>query len=162
MNRDTVYFFRPDNTQHNVLKVYNEAGDELSLSGDDSCGAFKHLSRTSLAVFPGGGGNMEGDEKHFVSPQDLLETLAKHLGYTLTKKQAVPTPDSALRIIDRAEVRGCMCIEAGDDGTTKHRAAQYRTFEYSRLGWVIRPCINHVYNYALSSSFTEVIVKEAY
>lgn len=37
---------------HVCLKVFNSAGDELSVSFDDSCGSFKHLQRVELCVFP--------------------------------------------------------------------------------------------------------------
>ena len=85
MNEDTVFFYRPNTVSHNCLKVYNAVGDELSLSGDDSCGALTHLSRTSLATFPGGGHIMK-DEETFVTPEQLLKRLAQHLGYEVTKK----------------------------------------------------------------------------
>lgn len=81
-----VYFHNDGNMHRNCLKVFNENGDELSLAGDDSCGAFKHMSRTSLAVFPNGGHKMEGEEITFVSPVELLEALAKHMGYTIHKE----------------------------------------------------------------------------
>lgn len=86
MYRDTVFFFRTDNPALNCLKVFNANGDELSLSGDDSCGAMKHLSRVSLAIFPEGGNRMGQDEVLHVTPEELLKNLAGHLGYTIKKE----------------------------------------------------------------------------
>lgn len=87
MYRDTVFFYRTDISNLNCLKVFNQEGDELSLSGDDSCGAMKHLARCQMAIFPEGGNTMRGDEVYHVSPEELLKNLAGHLGYTVTKKE---------------------------------------------------------------------------
>lgn len=83
--KNTVFFFKSQNPSLNCLKVFNKDGDELSLSGDDSCGAFEHLSRISLAIFRSGGHEMVGGEVFHVTPEELLRNLAGHLGYTVTK-----------------------------------------------------------------------------
>jgi len=88
MYSDTVFFYRTDNPRLNCLKVFNANGDELSLSGDDSWGALKHLGRCSLAVFPADAKHtMHGDEVLSVTPEELLKHLAGHLGYTVKKKK---------------------------------------------------------------------------
>lgn len=86
MHKDEVFFFRPFNMNLNCLKVYNKDGDELSLSGDDSCGALHHLSRTQLAIFPQGSNTMQGDEVFHVTPEEFLINLAGHLGYKVVKE----------------------------------------------------------------------------
>ena len=83
MHKDTVYFFKNGDTAHNCLKVHNSAGDELSLSGDDSCGIFPHMSRTSLCIFPDGTHTMSVPEIQYVTPEELLQSLAAHLGFTV-------------------------------------------------------------------------------
>lgn len=82
---ENLYFYKSDNTRHNCLKVINLNGDELSLQGDDSCGAFKHLSRTSLAVFPEGKHEMSGVELLSPTPIEFLNALAQHLGYKVVR-----------------------------------------------------------------------------
>ena len=86
-NTNRVFFFKPTDLTHSCLKVYNTNGDELSLAGDDSCGAFTHHTRTGLAIFPAGGHTMEGEEIRWVTPEELLKHLAAHLGYTVEKVQ---------------------------------------------------------------------------
>jgi hypothetical protein len=85
MYTNTVFFFRPVDLNHSCLKVFNASGDELSLAGDDSCGAMTHHARCQLAIFPAGGHTMMKDEIMYVTPEELLNNLAAHLGYTVQK-----------------------------------------------------------------------------
>lgn len=85
--KDTVFFYQPTDLKHSCLKVFNKTGDELSLAGDDSCGALRHHARTSLCIFPEGGHEQQGEVVTHVTPAALLHKLAAHLGYTLRRKR---------------------------------------------------------------------------
>ena len=71
---------------HVCLKVYNPAGDELSVSFDDSCGAFKHLQRVDIAIFDKEKPNTMIYHVHGVDADKLCEILAHHLGYDLVRR----------------------------------------------------------------------------
>lgn len=71
---------------HVCLKIFNDAGDELSVSFDDSCGAFAHLQRVELCVFPKESKHRAVITDYRVDPELLLRRLAEHLDYDLTKK----------------------------------------------------------------------------
>ena len=74
------------------LKIVNDRGVELSVAFDDSCGCLPTLSRVSMATFvllTASGPKMEeqvGEEIYHVSAEDFLESLAKHLGYSVSKE----------------------------------------------------------------------------
>jgi len=70
---------------HVCLKIFNSAGDELSVSFDDSCGAFKHLQRVELAVFKKEKLSTAAYQEYHIGAKELLENLAAHLGYGLVK-----------------------------------------------------------------------------
>jgi hypothetical protein len=82
------YFFKPAFHQsHNNLKVVNDKGQELSLTGDDSCGAMQHYARLSMALFTNEEREyMVGEEKFAPTPEDFLMALAAHLGYNVSPK----------------------------------------------------------------------------
>lgn len=83
-----LYLSRPFATNCACLKVLNERGEELSVAFDDSCGALKHLGRVSIAVFKSAESSENvRDEVFCVGAKELLEELALHLGYTLTKAE---------------------------------------------------------------------------
>lgn len=81
---DGIYFIKSPYPDHDNLKVLNEAGDELSLAGDDSCGVFPHNSRLQLAVFAKNNERV-GEEQYYVTPESFLKALASHLGYKVEK-----------------------------------------------------------------------------
>jgi hypothetical protein len=82
-----MYFKKPNGSiSHCNLKIFNDDGIELSLQGDDSCGAMKESSRITAALFAGENlADMLGDEIFGPSAEDFLHILAKHLGYTVEK-----------------------------------------------------------------------------
>ena len=80
-----MYVYRLFSADRAVLKVFNEAGEELSVSFDDSCGAMHHLGRVRMARFMPNDGSEIGEETFGVTAEDLLQSLAAHLGYKVEK-----------------------------------------------------------------------------
>lgn len=83
-----MYFTDPIVTQFGksvCMKIVNDQGEELSLSGDNSCGGMPNLGRMSIAMF-----DKEDDfmmpEVYAPSVKDFLELLAEHLGYDVRPK----------------------------------------------------------------------------
>ena len=70
------------------LKIVNNYGEELSLSGDDACGTSKQYSRFCMAKFSDETRSaMLGEEVLAPSAEDFLKALAEHLGFQVTKKR---------------------------------------------------------------------------
>ena len=65
------------------LKMLNDKGEELSLSGDDSVGAMPHYSRLSLALFDTQNNMIK--EQFGVTEESFLKSLAEFLGYSISK-----------------------------------------------------------------------------
>ena len=81
-----IYFKKEVSKGHGVLKVINDAGIELSLQGDDSCGDLPECSRLTSAFFHSStSGGMISKEILGPSAEDFLQMLAKHLGYISEK-----------------------------------------------------------------------------
>lgn len=70
---------------HVCLKIFNINGDELSISFDDSCGAFRHLQRTEACLFPSSSPHTCAYTQQGIGADDLLKLLANHLGYRIEK-----------------------------------------------------------------------------
>jgi hypothetical protein len=91
-----MYFNRPhldgESAQSN-LHVVNDAGEILSLSGDNSLGAMPLLGRMSVLRFDASGVNLS-QEQYRPEPADLLEALAAHLGYQVLPLEGAHTAGS--------------------------------------------------------------------
>lgn len=103
---ENIYFYRTDNPTHNVLKIFNKEGLELSISADDSCGAMRHLGRINAAVFAG---HWEQHHGPVMNPEQLLILLAKHLGKVVVDRDAVvvqsgPAPHSGGFLLPHGQI----------------------------------------------------------
>lgn len=85
MSKDFFIHSR-SNEKHACLKILNDAGEELSVAFDDSCGAMLHLGRASFARF---GANNEclREDSPLYGAEDFLLLLAEHLGYVVAKRE---------------------------------------------------------------------------
>lgn len=85
---NAVVFAKTVSGDQSCLKIFNEDGLELSLAGDDSCGAHKkYNSRMSVAVFNGDfiEDTVEPDRPFSGDTDEFMQLLAKHLGYKVEK-----------------------------------------------------------------------------